>query len=144
MVKLERLELELGAVLRLEHEIVVAPVLGHVLLQPGLVVLEQGGVAHRLFAVGAAVDIHLQEPEIHAELDLRLAIPSGEFPDDDLPRLIVPILEEVRDIEVHRRGVWRTKSSSQRVARKTEHVNSGRSCDFRFSLRRAFRNVSRA
>src|SRR5438046_9997491 len=98
-------------------------------------------MTHRLLSVGPALRIHLEQTKIDAKLDLLHTIAPCEAAHDDLPGLIIPIVEERRDIEVHRRGVWPSKSSSQRVAEKTHSQIARRIFKFLFSPRRALRHA---
>jgi hypothetical protein len=55
----------------------------------------------RLLAIGPAFRIHLQEAEINTQLNLLSAILGLEPPDDHLARLVFPILQQSRNVEVH-------------------------------------------
>ncbi|MPN53202.1 hypothetical protein SDC9_200866 [bioreactor metagenome] len=50
-------------------------------------------MAKRALAVRPAIHIHLQQAEIHAQLQLFLAIFAHELPDNDLPRLVFPVVQ---------------------------------------------------
>ena len=70
MVILERFELQLGAILRLELKPGIAAfICREVLVELGLEIVVNGGVAQRMFAVGTALGVHLQQPKINAQLD---------------------------------------------------------------------------
>ena len=140
MVKLQCFQLKLRAILRLQHKTVVTAPILHVLFQPALVKLEKREMSHRAFSVRASLGIHLEQTQIDAQLNFLLAIASRESADDDLARLIIPILEERRDIEVHRGRVWRTPSSSQRALAKNSFTIHSQT--FRFSVARAIRNAA--
>src|SRR5208282_617195 len=72
-----------------------------VLVKLGLVMFQQRFVAKRPFAVGPPVGVHLQEPKIHAKLDLVPAVLAFEPSDHHLPRLVLPPLQDPRYIEIH-------------------------------------------
>ncbi len=57
---------------------------------------------HRAFAIGASISVHLEQSKIDSQLNFFLAVAPGKTADNDLARLIIPILEEIRDVEVHR------------------------------------------
>ena len=52
-------------------------------------------------AVGTPLRIHLQQTEIHPKLELFLAIFGFESADHHLSGLIIPLVQEVRYVEVH-------------------------------------------
>src|SRR5216117_3193078 len=57
--------------------------------------------AERAFAVRPTGGVHLEQAEVHSQLDLLGAILGFEFSNGNLPRLVVPVLQEVRDVEIH-------------------------------------------
>src|SRR5437879_11616299 len=64
-------------------------------------VLEQGRMAEGPLAIRTALRIHLQQTEIHPKLELFLAIFGLESADDHLSGLIIPLVQEVRYVEIH-------------------------------------------
>jgi hypothetical protein len=94
VVVLEGLELELGAILGLEMEL-AGGVGGEVLEELGLVIIIDGRMAERAFAIGPALGVHLEDAEIDAELDFLDAVLARKFPDNHLAGLVIPLLEEV-------------------------------------------------
>ena len=118
MVILNGLLLEFRAIFGFESEAVVARSMGAaILLQPGFVVLEQRFVAEGSFAVRPARGIHLKQAEVHAQLNLLGAVFGFELSDGDLTRLVIPLLQEVRDVEIHAPQYGRHRLSSQRAKR---------------------------
>lgn len=61
-------------------------------------------MAKGLLAIGAAEGVHLEEAQIDAELDFFLPVFALKFPNDNLPGLVIPRLEQMRNIEIHRCG----------------------------------------
>ena len=102
VMKLQRLQLELGAILRLQNKTLLAALRFDVLFQARLLILEERRVAHGAFAVGPALRVHLEQSQIDAELNFFLAIAPLEAADDNLAGLIVPAFEERCDVEIHR------------------------------------------
>jgi hypothetical protein len=93
---LERFDLQARAILRLEHEALVAAVVAlTMLLELCQIELEQGRVSEGPFAIGAPLGVHLKQTEIHAELDFFLSILADKFPHDDLAGLVIPLVQEV-------------------------------------------------
>ena len=93
---LDGLHLQLGAILGFQGPAFIAAFVGaNVLVKPRLVVLEQGRVAEGPLAVRPALGIHLQQTQIHAKLQLLLAIPGFESADHNLSGLIIPLVQEV-------------------------------------------------
>src|SRR5437764_9242377 len=66
-----------------------------------MVVIEKGRMAEGSLAVRTPLCIHLQQTEIHPKLELFLAIFGFESADDHLTGLIIPLVQEVRYVEVH-------------------------------------------
>ena len=55
----------------------------------------------RALAIRASFGIHLQEAEIDPQLDLVLPIFGFEPSDDNLSRLIIPLVQQMRYVKVH-------------------------------------------
>jgi uncharacterized SAM-dependent methyltransferase len=53
------------------------------------------------FSIGPAFGVHLEHAEIHAQLNLLLAVSAIEFSNDDLARFVGPLFEEWRNVEIH-------------------------------------------
>ena len=107
MVILKRLHLEPRAILALERVAFVLAVVGHaVLLQLGSVKIEERWVAERLLSIGPAQRVHLQKPEVQPELDLFLAVFADKFPHDHLAGLVIPVIQQMRNVEVHGKSMW--------------------------------------
>lgn len=58
-------------------------------------------MTERLFAVGPSLGIHLKHSKIDTELDLLDTITALEFSNNDLTWFVVPMLQEMRNVEVH-------------------------------------------
>jgi hypothetical protein len=102
MVVLKRFDLQLGAILGIQFKAFVGAVIrGQVLVKARLLELHQGLVAHGPFAIGSPGGIHLQEAEVNSKLDFLLSVFAGKPADYDLPRLVLPAVEEVRYVEIH-------------------------------------------
>src|SRR5882724_2833189 len=102
MMKLKRFDLQFGAVLRREAKAGIAAFIrGEMLVKFRLVVIEQGVMAKRTFAVRPAFGIHLQHAEIDAQLYFFLTVFPLKFPNDNLSRFVGPMIEERRNIKVH-------------------------------------------
>ena len=102
-MKLQRFELELGAIFGAQHKAIIAAALVHVFLEARFLVLEKRRVSHWALAIRPALHIHLEQSEIDTQLNFFLTVAARKTAHDNLARLIIPILEEVRDVEVHRR-----------------------------------------
>src|SRR6266498_4105064 len=63
--------------------------------------IEQRFTAEGAFPVRSSRSVHLEQAEVHSQLDFLGAILGFEFPNGNLPRLVVPFLQEVRDVEIH-------------------------------------------
>src|SRR6185437_11365265 len=99
---LQGLKLELRAILGGEPEAIVAAFIGRqMLVQPGLVVIEERIMAEGTLAIGPAFGVHLQQAEIDTQLDFFLAVLALEFPDNNLSGFVRPVLEQWRNVEVH-------------------------------------------
>ena len=102
MMVLQGLQLKLGAIFRLEPEPGIAPlVAGYVFVKARLVIFVERGIAKRPLPVRPAFGIHLQEAQVYAQLDLLSPILGLEPTDYDLPRLVLPLVQEVRYVEIH-------------------------------------------
>src|SRR5207244_1802480 len=75
------------------------------LLQPRPEMVKQRFTAEGTFPVGPPRDVHLQQAEVNPQLNSLGAVLGFEFSNGNLPRLVVPILQEVRDVEVHGRNM---------------------------------------
>jgi nicotinate-nucleotide pyrophosphorylase (carboxylating) len=117
VVILQRLQLEFGDVLGAQGETVVAAFLFHVLFETRFLVFKKRRVPQRAFAVGPALGVHLEQAQIDAQLHFLMPVASCETAHHNLAGLIIPILEELRDVEIHRGGVWRARQASQRASR---------------------------
>ena len=53
------------------------------------------------FAIRPSFGIHLQQPQVHPELDLLQPILAAELPDDNLAWLIIPLIQQGGYIETH-------------------------------------------
>src|SRR5438552_3084560 len=116
--------LQLRAIVGFERETVVAaPMRPSVLLEPRLVVLEQGFAAEWALAVGPARRVHLEQAEVHAQLNSFAAVFNFELADGDLPRLVIPLLQEVRDVEIHALQIW-----TARCSKSTREEDPAKSC----------------
>src|SRR5690606_39007882 len=51
--------------------------------------------------VGASLGLHLENPQIQAELDLRFAVVAADEAGVDLPRLVRPVLEDGSQVRTH-------------------------------------------
>ena len=74
---------------------------GDVFVKTGDVVFQEGRVTERALAVRAALGVHLEQAQIHSELDLLFAILPFEPADDNLPWLVFPIVQQTRYVEIH-------------------------------------------
>ena len=102
MVILQGFELEPGAIFRLQLEPLVAAVVGRdVLVQPRAVILKQGRMAVGPLAVRPALRVHLQQAQIDAKLDFLAPVLGFEPAHNHLARLVVPLVQEMRYIEIH-------------------------------------------
>src|SRR6266446_6842560 len=102
MVKLDGFHLQLRTILGFKLKAFIAAFVGRdVFVKPGLMVLEERGMAEGSLAVRTTLSIHLQQTEIHPKLELLLAIFGFESADDHLSGLIIPLVQEVRYVEIH-------------------------------------------
>ena len=84
---LQRLKLQLGTVLGLYFESLVVPfVRRDVLIKPRLQVFEERSMTERPFAIRPPLGVHLQQTQIHSQLNFLSSVPSLEFANDHLPR----------------------------------------------------------
>jgi hypothetical protein len=103
MMVLEGFELELGAIFGLELETIVTAIVGRdVLEQPRAVVIKEGSMAEGPFAIRPAFGVHLEQAQIQAELDLLAAVPGLKPAGDHLAGLVLPLVQEMRYIEIHK------------------------------------------
>jgi hypothetical protein len=58
-------------------------------------------MTHGPFAIRPAFGVHLQEPQIDPELDLLDPILGLEPAHHDLARLVFPVLQQARYVEIH-------------------------------------------
>jgi hypothetical protein len=58
-------------------------------------------MAERAFAVRTALSVHLEQAQVHAQLDFIHSFLAGESPHHHLPGLVIPLIEQVRNIEIH-------------------------------------------
>jgi hypothetical protein len=99
---LKGFELQLGAVLRLELETLLAGVVfGQMLVKLRLIILVKRRMTKRLFSIRTSFGIHLEQAKIDTQLNFLRTITALKFPDNDLPRLVVPMFEQMRNVEVH-------------------------------------------
>jgi len=91
--------------------------------QPGPVMLEQRFAAEGPFAVGPARG-HSSGATRGPRAIGFFSAPSFalNFPDRDLPRLVVPLLQEVRDVEIHALQYGRRFAPSQRAKRRRRNL----------------------
>ncbi len=115
---LDGLLLELGAVLGGEAEVaVVVVVLAAEFFEEIGVIFEQGLAAIGMFAIGAPLGVHLEEAEIDTELNFVFAILAAEFANDHLPGLVIPLVEQGRNVETHTHQYELLRVASQRNGR---------------------------
>ena len=62
-------------------------------------------MAGRPLAIGPALRIHLQQAQIHAKLDLLAPVLGFEPAHDNLTRLVIPLVQEIRYVEIHERNM---------------------------------------
>ena len=102
MMILQGLELEPGTIFGFQLKTFVAAVVsGNVLVKPRAVIIKERGMAEGSLAIRPPIRIHLQQAQIHSKLDLFLAVPGSEFPDDNLSRLVFPLGQEIRYVKIH-------------------------------------------
>src|SRR3954451_7730197 len=102
MVILKRFELQLGAILGFQCEAIVAAFMSaNVFIKASFEVFEERGISVGPLAVRPPLSIHLQQTQINPQLDFFLAVFGFESPDDHLAGLVVPMLQQIRYIEVH-------------------------------------------
>ena len=106
MMVLQGFELELGAIFGLELETFVAAIMGRdVLEQPCAVVTKEASMSERPLAIGAAFRVHLEQAQIQAKLDLLAPVLGLEPAGDHLAGLVLPLVQEIRYIEIHERNM---------------------------------------
>jgi hypothetical protein len=102
MVILQGFELEPGAIFGLQLETRVAAVVSaDVPVQPRAVMLEERRIAGGPLAIRPALCVHLQQAQIDAKLDFLAPVLCFETAHDNLTRLIVPLVQEIRYVEIH-------------------------------------------
>src|SRR6185503_9418795 len=95
MVILKGLQLQFGAFLAAEDELLLRSLVSRpMLLQLGQLEVEQSPMAEGALSVRPSLGVHLQEPEIDAELDFLEPILADEFSHDDLAGLVIPLFQE--------------------------------------------------
>ena len=65
------------------------------------VIVQLGGETVWALAVGPSLGVHLQQTQIHTELDFLDAILADKSPHTYLARLVIPLAKEVGNIEIH-------------------------------------------
>src|SRR5439155_10559063 len=106
MVVLNGLLLQFGAILGFKGVIVAGARIGAaVVLQPRLEMIKQRFAAEGTFPIWPPRGVHLQQAEVNSQLDFLGAVLGFELSNGNLPRLVVPILQEVRDVEIHGRNM---------------------------------------
>src|ERR671924_570435 len=80
-------------------------------------------MAEGTFAVGPAVGVHLQEAEIHSQLDFFHPVLSLELPYQHPAGLVFPAVQKVRDVEVHALRIWTAITGKSTVRRAAEGVS---------------------
>src|SRR5580658_10118338 len=66
-----------------------------------LVVFQKGFMAEGPFAIRPPFGIHLQQSQVHPELDFVLAVLAAELSDDNLAWLVIPLIQQGGNIETH-------------------------------------------
>src|SRR5882724_8417746 len=106
MMILNCLHLQFRAILGFENEVLIAAFMrGDMFIEPALMVLEEGKMSERPLAIGTPLGIHLQQTQVHPELDLVLPIFGFEPADHDLSGRIIPLVQQMCYVEVHAR-IW--------------------------------------
>ena len=72
-----------------------------VLVQPRAVVLKEGRMAERPLAIRPALRVHLQQAQIEPKLDFLAPVLRFEPAGDHLARLVLPLVQEMRYVEIH-------------------------------------------
>src|SRR4030095_7981178 len=75
---------------------------GQMLVKPGLMIFKEARIAHGAFPVRPALGIHLQQAEIHTQLDLLVPVLTLKPADNHLAWLVFPGFKQSRDVIVHR------------------------------------------
>ena len=57
------------------------------------------------FAVRPPLGVHLQQSQVHPELDFFQSIFAAEFADDNLPWLIIPLIQQGGNIKTHNQNM---------------------------------------
>ena len=95
--------LELGAFLGVQAKtVVVVVVFGAELLDLMLEMFQERFVAIGLLAVGSSAGVHLEQAEVNPKLNFLFAVFPFKFANHDLPGLVIPRFEQVRNVEIHR------------------------------------------
>ena len=102
MVILNGFLLQLGTILGFECETFVISVVRFAkFFQLRNIMVEKGILTERTFAIRPTRGVHLQKPNINAKLNFLAAIFAFKFSDDDLSRLVIPVFQDVRNVETH-------------------------------------------
>lgn len=115
MVVLNDLLLHATAIFRSEPKtLLLVIVLAFEFLQQVLIIFQQRFPAKRPFAVWTALCVHLQKSQIDSQLNFFLAILASKLPHHHLARLVIPLLQQGRNIETHTAYYGRASAPSQR------------------------------
>ena len=68
---------------------------GEVLVELVDVEVEERRKARGPFAVGPPLGVHLQDAQVHPELDFFHAVLADKFPHHHLARLVIPLVQQV-------------------------------------------------
>jgi len=110
-VVLQCLELQLGAIFGFELESFIAAIVGSdMFVESRLVIFKKRGVTERPFAIRSPFYIHLQKAQVHAELDLFFSVLALELSDDNVTRLVIPLRQKMRYIEIHEPNMYGVRS----------------------------------
>lgn len=114
---LQRLKLEFGAILCDQLKTFIAAVIGgQMLVKLCLIMLQQGSISERALPVGPPFGIHLQQAQIHSELNFFLPIFGFKPADDHFPWLIIPLRQKMRYIEIHAPNMYAINMQVNAVA----------------------------
>ena len=115
---LQGFELKPGAILPPQFEAFVAAVVRrNVFVEPRPIVFEQGSMAERPLAIGPPLHIHLQQAQIQPKLNPLTPVLRFEPARNHLTRLILPLVQEMRYIEIHR-AIWRRGPGKSTIAQE--------------------------
>ena len=99
---LQGLLLEPSAILRREPETLFIPAPFRLKsLHLRLVIIQEGFAPVGMLAVGAALGVHLQHPQVHAKLNFLHTVPGLKSPDHKLAGLVIPLVQNRRNVEAH-------------------------------------------